>query len=424
MSDSILIENLKRQVEEKKSAGIPDNVIMNFLKEELQYYVLNFIYNDKDYSQLIMYGGTLLRMAYGLNRMSEDLDFQTAKKINLSRLKKDLEGHFKSSYNLKTDVVLKERPESPTKLLKINFDILKNFHLKNINWTVLKIRFDINIFEKSGNFITDVIPITRDQHVFSIKTYPLSTLMASKILAVLNRTKRIIKGKKSKCKPRDIYDLIWYLEKGIYPDIEYLKAYGKKYQNILDLFGDLKKRVANLDDNLFETDLAQFFFDRTNYDQWFSNWRQRFVNLMNGYSIYEVGNLEKIHIWIQFETDNRHIRYIFKELHKKTQIQFEIKMAFSWFEDSSLRIGSGQRVEKIENRIEKFENISIREVEYEYLGLFYKKILDFIKRSNGVLLQNEYKTKLIRTTADNFNPKEQIYLDIRLLEKIQFEELI
>ena len=80
---NIFIEKLKTIVKDRRAEGIPDFAIINFIKEELQYAVLDFIYNNKKYSNLIMYGGTLLRIAYDLHRMSEDLDFQTNKKFVL-----------------------------------------------------------------------------------------------------------------------------------------------------------------------------------------------------------------------------------------------------------------------------------------------------------------------------------------------------
>jgi len=47
----------------------------NVLKGYLQVLVLDFIYSDPDYSQLFFYGGSCLAHCFGLNRLSEDLDF-------------------------------------------------------------------------------------------------------------------------------------------------------------------------------------------------------------------------------------------------------------------------------------------------------------------------------------------------------------
>ena len=49
---------------------------LNALKEELQFYVLDFIYHHPEYNKWIMYGGSALRICYDLDRMSVDLDFE------------------------------------------------------------------------------------------------------------------------------------------------------------------------------------------------------------------------------------------------------------------------------------------------------------------------------------------------------------
>ena len=51
----------------------------NAVKETLQDIILSFVYNTPEYNQLIFTGGTCLRKVYGLNRLSEDLDFDIPK---------------------------------------------------------------------------------------------------------------------------------------------------------------------------------------------------------------------------------------------------------------------------------------------------------------------------------------------------------
>ena len=48
------------------------------------------------------------------------------------------------------------------------------------------------------------------------------------------------------------------------------------------------------------------------------------------------------------------------------------------------------------------------------------KIEDYLKRNDFVVLQPEFRTKLIRATADQLNIKTQICLDRRLLIKEKF----
>ncbi|MBU0579152.1 nucleotidyl transferase AbiEii/AbiGii toxin family protein [Patescibacteria group bacterium] len=49
--------------------------VRNLLKESLQYYVLNYVYNSAYAEQLLFKGGTCLRFCFDLPRLSEDLDF-------------------------------------------------------------------------------------------------------------------------------------------------------------------------------------------------------------------------------------------------------------------------------------------------------------------------------------------------------------
>src|SRR3989338_785469 len=101
MSEQILT-TLKRKLEDLSAYGeIDAETKRNALKEELQFYVLNFIYHHPEYSKWIMYGGSALRVCHGLERMSVDLDFEVAHSISekfLEKLKKEIEKYFINTY--------------------------------------------------------------------------------------------------------------------------------------------------------------------------------------------------------------------------------------------------------------------------------------------------------------------------------------
>jgi len=93
---------LKRKLEELAvNSDLNAETRRNTLKEELQYYVLNFVYHHPEYSSWIMYGGSALRIVHGLDRMSVDLDFEVAHTVTekfLERFKKEIEEHFLNTY--------------------------------------------------------------------------------------------------------------------------------------------------------------------------------------------------------------------------------------------------------------------------------------------------------------------------------------
>ncbi|MBI4995260.1 nucleotidyl transferase AbiEii/AbiGii toxin family protein [Candidatus Peregrinibacteria bacterium] len=426
---NIFVEKLKRRVDELHTEGKSDIIIMNILKEEIQYAVLDFIYKNRDYSSLVMYGGSLLRIAYRLPRMSEDLDFQTDKKFDFGKFKSDIITHFKSAYSVDIEVDLKTERMTKTDLAFIKFPyILDEIGFKG-GRTVLKIRFDVNSFTSTSKFTIETIPITHDMYVFSIKTYPMATLMASKVAAVLLRTERGIGDEKAPCKPRDIYDLIWYMQEKIIPDIEYLRAIferaGKKLEanNVLELFDRIMLRVTNLDAALFKDDLAPFFYDPAELDFWLHDWRGRIISLRKEYDIFRVKDLlpHEIYVGKDFSSDTRYFHFWF-ETEPDMLIKITFVLSDYWYVFADYKITPGHRRKDVESRIVQKEKLN--ELDYEYIGLFYTKIEDYLRRNDSLVLHDEIKTKLIRPSAENLNVKTQILLDRRLLTTVRFEDLI
>lgn len=101
-----ILTNLKSKLDGLSVYGISitdPETRLNALKEELQFYVLDFIYHHPEYSKWTMYGGSALRICYGLDRMSVDLDFEVNHEINsniLEELKEETEEHFSKVYGV------------------------------------------------------------------------------------------------------------------------------------------------------------------------------------------------------------------------------------------------------------------------------------------------------------------------------------
>ncbi|MBU0976093.1 MAG: nucleotidyl transferase AbiEii/AbiGii toxin family protein [Patescibacteria group bacterium] len=421
----MLLEKLKEKFSELQGEGKSEDAILIALKEILQHYILNFVYTSKDYSHLTMYGGTALRIGYELPRMSEDVDFQTSKKVDIERFAEDMMKHFKDNYNLEIETKVSVSPEKDTNVVFVKFAILKEFNFTQIKWTKLQIRIDINYFEKTDKFIKDTIPGGKGTDLaYTIRTYPISTLMASKAIAFLKRNARGIGDILTNVKPRDVYDMMWYMNRGTMPDLEYLKEKGISFDTFLDFRDKIKLRANKIDDQVFRNDLSKFFYNINELESWLSNWRPKFMQLLDSYKVYEVGELEKIYGHVDFSTENRTISYRFSTLdHPHQEVIFRVILTDYWFEFSDIKINSGHRVLEIEDKAEK-GTAKMSELDYEYIGLFYRKIKDYLDRNKNVVFQDKFETKVIRATADKLDPKKQIYLDKRLLERIDFEELL
>lgn len=424
---NILLEKLKILVDESKEEGRSPLVIINIIKEHLQYPILNFIYNHPVYSSLVMYGGTLLRICYGLDRMSEDIDFQTDKKFDFETFKNDIVRYFEKNYGVDIEVTLKTQRVTGTDQAIIKFPFLKELGSGH-QWTVLKLKVDVNRFTGTKDFANETIPIVKDTYAFSIKTYPLATLMASKVVAVFLRDERNIGNKKSDCKPRDIYDLMWYMDKKTIPNMEYIKQMYSRSEkpfsakNLLDLFDQLELRVLNLNDYAFKEDLYWLFNDPARYEDWHRNWRERFQMLRKSYEIYSVTQLESIHFSVDFSNDSRHFLFRFLTDEPQIRVKFTCSLSEYWFEDNDLKISAGHRRRKIEPKVTSAGKMS--DLEYEYIGLFYVKIEDYLTRNKWIVTQRDIQTKSIRATGDRLNIKTQVVLSRRLLEKCKFEDLL
>lgn len=196
-------------VENKNTSPL---LMRNILKEELQNFVLNFVYNS-DYKDLIFTGGTCLRKNYGLNRLSEDLDFDFVGEFNIDEFVKGIKKYFKSSLKY-DDLSVKIAPNNRSLFLK--FPVLKkldNIGMMGEGGTPLDLflRCDFSE-EKIGLYETEVNSIQAGNFEFFTLSYDLPTLFSNKIVAFIERV--FYKGKFQKVpfKGRDVYDLYWFFQ--------------------------------------------------------------------------------------------------------------------------------------------------------------------------------------------------------------------
>lgn len=190
----------------------------NAMKEIMQEIVLCGLSRAEFFKEAAFYGGTALRIFYGLDRFSEDLDFSLEEKnptFNLSayfpQLKKEV-----SAFGLNVEISEKEKTNDSTirsAFLKGNTkEHLLLFYADDPITTniakneVVKIKFEVDVCPPS--FATfehryRLLPIP-----YEVKLYDMSSLFAGKVHAVLCRAWQ------SRIKGRDLYDYVFYLSRG------------------------------------------------------------------------------------------------------------------------------------------------------------------------------------------------------------------
>jgi len=242
----------------KENSDKIDSYKRNLLKNYLQIYALHYIYSDKKYSELVFYGGSALSQCYGLPRFSEDLDFMDLYgKIEIDKLAEGLGSYFKKE--LKLPLAVKTQKFR----IYLKFPILKQLNLANdsqSDWLYLK----VEIFDGSGfckKHKTEIKPLFKFNQSILVKTFDLPTLMVTKIRAILHRKweKTDKNGKVIiNVKGRDYFDLMWYLQKEIKPNLDCIK----EVENIKDLKKKLLDITNKIDSQSIILDLENFIADR------------------------------------------------------------------------------------------------------------------------------------------------------------------
>lgn len=196
----------------------------NALKEIIQEIALLGMWRAKFFEVGAFYGGTALRILYGLDRFSEDMDFSLLKSdpnFDISKYEKSLQTEL-SAFGFEVEVEKKHKQLATpieSAFIKANtmVHLLKvRANVKTHGDRLLKIKLEVDT-DPPPDFETEVkthfIPIP-----FSVKTFTLPTLFAGKMAATLFRPY------KKNTKGRDWYDFLWYISRGTKLNSRHLKS--------------------------------------------------------------------------------------------------------------------------------------------------------------------------------------------------------
>ena len=260
------------------------------LREILQSIVLVGLSRADFFKKASFYGGTALRIFYGLNRYSEDLDFtlNTADETFLLDPYIDSIKNIASSYGINLDVSIKKKEiKSPiesafAKLntyqtfinLKIDNEIIKLLHKDEI----IKVKFEIDCNPAPGFIVESKwLGIPEFANVIVLDE---SSLFAGKIHAILCRNyKNTVKG-------RDYYDFLFYIKRRVRPNLEYLKNKLVESQKIKSeddfdinvLKEMLKNRFEKVDFNQVKSDAERFVFNNEDLSYYS---KELFIEMLN-----------------------------------------------------------------------------------------------------------------------------------------------
>ena len=191
---------------------------LNALTEITQEIVLYGLAQSNFFQKALFQGGTCLRIIHGMERFSEDLDFS----LKVSDPHFDLMAYLKKAIDITRAYGYEWEifgSQSVDKNVKSRF--LKDGSIKKL----LSFKHDLELRKKIKIKIEiDINPPTKAKHTvgyvdfpvdFMISTHDLPTLFAGKCHALLCRP--YVKG-------RDWYDYLWYVKKGVVPNIDFLES--------------------------------------------------------------------------------------------------------------------------------------------------------------------------------------------------------
>ncbi len=266
-----LLNDLEGVVLEGRQGGRPPEITRVKLKECLQLYLLDFIYNSAAYHHLIFYGGACLRVCFGLNRMSEDVDFETTRRFDKERLARDLETHFKKK--IQYGALRVRSPGRGVNRVELRFPVLRELGLSTHESENLIVKIEVNRTER--DYPTELKTISQDRFSLVVRHYDLPTLMAGKMLACLDR---VWERGGVKVKGRDYYDLLWYLQKGVRPNAQRLADSLRKY-SVEEAFGEIREKIERIRPADLLADLRVLFENGDFPARWVETFKEQFATL-------------------------------------------------------------------------------------------------------------------------------------------------
>ncbi len=200
-------EAVARMLAKYEPKSVDDSV--RALREIIQEVALLGLWRSKFFEHAAFYGGTALRILYGLDRFSENLDFsllEPSPDFNLARYTASLVEELSAfGFNVRVEMVDKAVESAvQSAFLKANTrnELLVIETGGELAGQVLKVKIEVDTDPPTGfttltRYLLQPIP-------FAVRSYSLPDLFAGKMHALLfRRWKNRVKG-------RDWYDFVWY----------------------------------------------------------------------------------------------------------------------------------------------------------------------------------------------------------------------
>ncbi|HET9053522.1 MAG TPA: nucleotidyl transferase AbiEii/AbiGii toxin family protein [Cyclobacteriaceae bacterium] len=248
------------------------------LREIMQEIALAGLYRAGFFEKAAFYGGAALRIFYGLDRFSEDLDFsllQPDRNFTLDKYTKAVQEEFESLGMTVSVTGKKKSGESQVESAFLKSETLwKELVLEDVvpqtgldQKVNIKIKIEVDK-TPPGGFETEQKLLLRP-FSFYVKCFTRPYLFAGKVHALLFRKwKDNVKG-------RDWYDFEWYIKNNIPLALDHFKERAKESNDLpegrfteIELRQLLKARFDKTAIDRVKTDVARFIPNSSRLDIW------------------------------------------------------------------------------------------------------------------------------------------------------------
>lgn len=265
----------------KKYNCVTSDDYKNALKEIIQEIALLGLYRSDFFNTAAFYEGSALRIFYGLNRFSEDLDFSLllpdknfdigaycnaiSDELGAFGFKMEVEKKIKSfDSNIESTFI---KGGTKIQIMSISSQIpgIEKIHRNE----KLKIKLEVDTNPPSGanyevKYQLNPVP-------YSVKLFDKSSLFSGKLHALLCRN-----WSGGRLKGRDLYDYLWYLSQKTEPNTKHLEERMKQTGHLNETetlkIKELKEMLIgkfdNIDFNAAKSDVEPFITDRRELDLW------------------------------------------------------------------------------------------------------------------------------------------------------------
>ena len=241
----------------------------NAIHEIIQEITLAGLYRGGFFDKAAFYGGTCLRIFYGMQRFSEDMDFSLLQADESFRLENYFDAIISEFQAIGRNITITKKEKRTQTNVESAFlkDSTEVYNLSFSTEKQIKIKIEVDTQPPAG-FASEykllMLPFS-----FMVRCYTLPDLYAGKMHALLFR------NWKTRVKGRDWYDFEWYVRNNVALNFNHLQKRVEQINNLseqdftLDIFKKmLKERIEKTNIEMVKNDVGPFLKNQSEMEIW------------------------------------------------------------------------------------------------------------------------------------------------------------